>query len=424
MHADLSLAYFAIFLLLLFSALFSASETALTTASKARMLTLANEGSRRAALVNRLWTQRDLLIAAILVGNNIANIASATIATWLMVETFGEVGVAYATAAMTVLIVLFVEILPKTVAIRSPDESALILAPFVGALMFVLGPITALCRDFVNAILSLFKRRKKGEEEGEEEAKQEIRGVIDMHAGMITDNPDTAYMLHAIVDLAGMSVTDVMTHRRDMMSVPRDQPPDILIRQILEAKHARVPLTGKSSEDIVGVVDARMLLAELVRQGGAVQNIDIAAISSPPWFIPDATGLLDQLKAFRKRAVSIAFVVDEYGVLGGMLTLADILEEIVGHYDRGQFNALSVPKPQGDGSLVLDGRFPIRELNRELGWDMEDEYATTIAGYIINAAEKIPEPGETVTTDGFVFQVLSRKQKRIAKVRVRQRKPA
>jgi Mg2+/Co2+ transporter CorB len=387
------------------------------------MLTLANEGNKRAKLVNRLWDRKDLLISAILTGNNIANIASSSLAAGLMLEMFGEIGLAYATAGMTILIVLFVEILPKTIALRAPDETALTLSPFMRVVMFVLEPVTLLCRAIVNTILNLFKRRKRGGEE-EEAAEQEIRGMIDMHATFIDESHDTAYMLHAIVDLAGMTVADVMTHRRDMVSVSLNQPPEIMVQQALEARHARVPVWGKSSEDIVGVIDTRRLLAELVRRGGSTNNIDTSSFMSPPWFIPDTSPLLDQLKAFRGRGTNNAYVIDEYGVLLGMITLADILEEIVGHYDRGQFNALSVPKPQADGSFILDGRFPIRELNREMGWELNDEAATTVAGYVINLAERIPEAGETVTnSDGFSFQVLSRKQKRIAKVRIRY-KPA
>ena len=420
MHDPLMLTL-GIGLLLLISALLSAAETAFTSCSKPRMLTLENEGSKRAALVNRIMKQPDLLIGAILVGYNVINIVSSALTTAAMIEAFGEAGLAYATAIMSVMIVLFVEILPKTIAIRQPDATALFLAPLTQLLVWILVPITVLCRSIILFILKPFKINKDNEEI-EENAEQEIRGVIDMHAEVLGASQATASMLHAVVDLKEMTVADVMTHRRDMTSVSINQPAEVLIKALLDAKHSQVPLWGKTPEDIVGVVDARRLIAELAGRDGNTQGIDIANIVAQPWFIPNTTGLLEQLSIFRQRGVRVAFVVDEYGVLQGMLTLADILEEIVGHYDKGQFNALAVPKPQTDGSIIMDGRFPIRELNREMGWDLSDENATTIAGFIIHVAERIPEPGETIYFDPFAFQVLARKQKQISKVRIRVRK--
>jgi Mg2+/Co2+ transporter CorB len=382
--------------LLLLSAVFSASETALTLTSKARMLTLEREGRRRAALINRMWKDRDLLISAILVGNTIANIASSTLMTGVMIEFFGDVGIAYATAGMTVFIVVFVEILPKTVALRWPDETALVLAPFVRLLMFILIPITYICRGIVHLVLKPFPKKQGVNDEA---AEQELRGMIDMHARLLDKERQAAGMLHAIVDLSDMAVTDVMHHRL-------------------------VPLFGKTPEDIVGVMDVRKLLAELTRQGGDIKKVELSNLISSPWFIPDSTGLLEQLKAFRRRKLNLAFVVDEYGVLLGMLTLADILEEIVGHYDRGQYNAITVPKPEQDGSIILDGRFPVREFNRETGWELPDEHASTMAGLVIHVAEHIPEPGERFTHGRYFFEVLARKKNRVAKIRVGKRREA
>lgn len=418
MHIDPPLLISGIGILLMLSALFSAAETALTGASKARMLTLAQNGNHRAELVNRLWQDRDLLVSAILVGNNIANIFSSALATALLIEAFGEHGVIYATAAMSVIIILCVEILPKTVALARPDDTALFLAPFVMVVMFILGPVTRVCRFIIKSLLKPFKNlhnRKR-----QEEAEEEIRGIIDMHAEMFDTGQQTA-MMHAIVDLGTMTVEDVMLHRADMISVPIGQPIDKLIQELLSARHSLVPLWGKTPEDIMGVLDARKLLAELARREGVVAGFEIGNIVSAPWFIPNTTGLLDQLKAFREKHMNLAFVVDEYGVLQGMITLADILEEIVGHYDRGQFNAIAVPKPQADGSYLLEGRFPIRELNRELGWDLPDENATTVAGFVLGVAERIPEPGERFYYKNFSIEVLQRNKNSLSRIRIRRR---
>jgi Mg2+/Co2+ transporter CorB len=406
--------------LLLLSTVLAAAETALTTMSKARMLTLEREGRRRAALVNRLWKDRDLLITALLVGNNILNIVSSALMTALMIELFGDAGVIYATIGMTIFIVLFIEILPKAVALRWPDDTALVLAPFISVLVLILVPITYICRAIILFILKPFPAPEK--DARELAAEQELRGMIDMHARLLDKEKEAAGMLHAIVDLSDMSVVDVMLHRRDMVSLPYATPSDKMVKELLDARHSLVPLWSKTPEDIVGVIDVRKLLAELTRHDGNIGLVDITGIITPPWFIPDTTGLLEQLKAFRRRRLGLAFVVDEYGMLQGIITLADILEEIVGHYDRGQYNALNVPRPEPDGSVILDGRFPIREFNREMGWELPDDHATTMAGLVIHVAEHIPEPGERFNAGPYFFEVLQRRKNRVAKVRVGKRR--
>ncbi|MBI3419985.1 MAG: DUF21 domain-containing protein [Proteobacteria bacterium] len=406
--------------LLLLSAAFAAAETALTLTSKARMLTLEREGHRRAALINRLWKNKDVLISALLVGNSIANIASSALMTGLMIERFGQVGVAYATAGMTVFIVLFIEIFPKSVALRKPDDTALVLVPFVSVTMLILVPITHVCQMIIRFFLRPLSTAKTALTH--KAAEQELRGMIDMHARLLDKEHQAAGMLHAIVDLSDMAVADVMLHRRDMVSLPYAQPSEKMVRDLLDCRHSLVPLWSKTPEDIVGVIDVRKLLAEMTTHGGDSTKVDIANIVTPPWFIPDGTGLLEQLKAFRRQRLNLAFVVDEYGVLQGMLTLADILEEIVGHYDRGQYNAINVPKPQPDGSIILDGRFPVREFNRETGWELPDEHATTVAGLVIHIAEHIPEPGERFILGRYWFEVLGRKRNRVARLRIARRR--
>ncbi len=405
-------------LLMLLSGLFSASETALTLTSKARMLTLEREGRRRAALINRMWKDRDLVISAILVGNNITNIAASAIMTGLLIQLFGDIGVAYATAGMTAFIVIFVEIFPKTIALRRPDDAAMFLAPFVRVMMFVLVPVTHVCRFIVHLALAPVPVVR----EDQKTAEEELRGMIDMHARLLDKERQAAGMLHAIVDLSDMTVSDVMLHRRDMKSLSFSQPSEKMVHDLLSSRHSLVPLWGSSPEDIVGVIDVRQLLAEMTRKEGDFSRIELSSVVTTPWFIPDSTGLLEQLKAFRKRRLNLAFVVDEYGVLQGMITLADILEEIVGHYDRGQYDALSVPKPQPDGAIIIDGRFPVREFNRETGWDLPDGHASTMAGLVIHVAGHIPEPGEQISFGRFFFEVLARRRNRVARLRIGRRR--
>jgi Mg2+/Co2+ transporter CorB len=205
------------------------------------MLTLEREGHRRAALINRMWKDRDLLISAILVGNTISNICSSALMTALMIDLFGEVGVAYATAGMTIFIVLFVEILPKTIALRRPDDTALIVSPFIQVTMFILVPVTYICRTVVKFVLSPLPLTR-GADANEEAAEQELRGIIDMHARLLDNEKQAAGMLHAIVDLSDMKVTDVMLHRRDIASLPFSQPSQKMVRDLLDSRHSLVPL--------------------------------------------------------------------------------------------------------------------------------------------------------------------------------------
>jgi Mg2+/Co2+ transporter CorB len=403
--------------LLIISAFFSGSETALTAASRARMHALEEDGSKRARLVNRLLEMRERFIGAILLGNNLANIAASALATTLFLRLFGEAGVVYATLVMTAVVVLFAEVLPKTYAIVNADRMALFVAPPVRFLVAVLAPVTAAMQWVVRHTLRLFGASISDDAEVLS-AHEELRGAIDLYhkaGGMVKLTRD---MLGGVLDLRELTVSDIMVHRTKMDAIDVELPTEAIIDAALKSPHTRLPLWRGEREEIVGVLHAKTLLRALRDARGDTSKIDILALAAPPWFVPDTTTLKDQLNAFLKKKAHFAIVVDEYGEVMGLVTLEDIIEEIVGEISDETDIAAALAKPQPDGSLIVDGAVPIRDVNRLMDWDLPDEEATTIAGLVIHEAQTIPNPGQAFTFHNYRFEVLRRQRNRITSLRV------
>jgi len=407
----------AIFGLLLVSALFSGSETALTAASRAKMHALEEGGSKRARMVNRLLQMRERFMGAILLGNNLANIAASALATSLFLNLFGEEGVIYATLVMTAIVVLFAEVLPKTYAIVNADRMALFVAPAVRFLVAVLAPVTAAMQWVVRHTLRLFGASISDDAEVLS-AHEELRGAIDLYhkaGGMVKLTRD---MLGGVLDLRELTVSDIMVHRTKMDAIDVELPPGEIVDAALKSSHTRLPLWRGEREEIVGILHARTLLRALRDARGDLSKLDVMSLVTPPWFVPDTTTLKDQLNAFLKRKAHFAVVVDEYGEVMGLVTLEDIIEEIVGEISDETDLAAALAKPQPDGSLVVDGAVPIRDVNRLMDWDLPDEEATTIAGLVIHEAQTIPNPGQAFTFHGYRFEVLRRQRNRLTSLRV------
>jgi len=407
----------AVIVSLFASFFFSGSETALTASSRARMHALAQHGDKRAKIVNRLLQTRERLIGAVLLGNNVANIVASSLATGILLLWFGEVGILYASAIMTVIVVVFAEVMPKTVAINHPDRVSLMIARPVNWIVRVLAPITIAIEKIVGWSLRLFGVKLRTTENilsGHEE----LRGTVDLLHREGEVKKDDRDMFGGLLDLRELEVSDVMVHRTKMATINADDPPEKIVSEVLASAYTRLPLWRGTPENIVGVIHAKDLLRELDAVGGDESKIDIAAIALEPWFVPDTTTLSDQLKAFRKRKTHFALVVDEYGEVMGIVTLEDIIEEIVGDISDEHDVSMSGVRPQADGSVTVDGGVPIRDLNRAMDWHLPDEEATTIAGLVIHEARLIPEPGQTFTFHGFRFQVLRKTRNRITALKV------
>jgi len=407
----------AILGLLLASAFFSGSETALTAASPAKMHALEQDGSRRARVVNYLLTVRERFIGAILLGNTLANVAASALATSLFLSLFGEQGVAYATVVMTVIVVLFAEVLPKTYAIVNADRMALVVAPAVRFVVALFAPVTNAIQFLVRHTLRLLGASISDEAEVLS-AHEELRGTIELihkEGGVVKLDRD---MLGGVLDLRELTVSDIMVHRTKIDAIDAELPTEKIIDLALKSAHTRLPLWRGEREEIVGILHAKTLLRSLRDAKGDVSKLDIMKLATPPWFVPDTTTLKDQLNAFLKRKSHFAIVVDEYGEVMGLVTLEDIIEEIVGDITDEMDIASIAARPQADGSIIVEGSVPLRDLNRLMDWELPDEEATTVAGLVLHEAQTIPDAGQAFTFHGFRFEVLRRQRNRLTSIRV------
>jgi Mg2+/Co2+ transporter CorB len=407
----------AILGLLLASAFFSGSETALTAASPAKMHALEQDGSRRARVVNYLLTVRERFIGAILLGNTLANVAASALATSLFLSLFGERGVAYATVVMTVIVVLFAEVLPKTYAIVNADRMALVVAPAVRFVVALFAPVTNAIQFLVRHTLRLFGASISDEAEVLS-AHEELRGTIELihkEGGVVKLDRD---MLGGVLDLRELTVSDIMVHRTKIDAIDAELATGKIIDLALKSSHTRLPLWRGEREEIVGILHAKTLLRALRDARGDVSKLDIMKLATPPWFVPDTTTLKDQLNAFLKRKSHFAIVVDEYGEVMGLVTLEDIIEEIVGDITDEMDIASIGARPQADGSIIVEGSVPLRDLNRLMDWELPDEEATTVAGLVLHEAQTIPDAGQAFTFHGFRFEVLRRQRNRLTSIRV------
>lgn len=415
LDTDLIISLVSIFILLLLSGFFSGSETALTAVSKAKMHSLEKEGNERAGIVNKLREEKDKLIGALLLGNNLVNILASALATSALIDLFGEAGVFYATAVMTVLVLIFAEVLPKSYAITHSEKMAIAIAPVINFVVKVLAPITQTVIAIVRNVLKIFGIDISSVEE---DNKEELIGVIDLHQGDEQEIKEERAMLRSILDLVTVDVDEIITHRSKVEMIDIDKSNKEIVKQILNSRFTRIPLYKETNENIVGVIHAKVLLRALHEAEGDVEKLNISEIANEPWFIPDSTNLFDQLQEFRERREHFALVVDEYGSFEGIVTLEDILEEIVGEIDDEYDISMEGVSPQGNGSFIVDGTVTLRDLNREFEWGLSDEYYSTVAGLVIYEAKLVPEPGQSFVFFDIRFDVLKRKENQITQLRL------
>ncbi|MEO1200122.1 MAG: HlyC/CorC family transporter [Pseudomonadota bacterium] len=417
MDTPLILTGLSILALLVLSGFFSGSETALTAASRAKMHQLAKNGDTSAGIVIRLIESKERLIGAILLSNNLANILASALATSFFLSVFGDAGVAYATLVMTALVVVFAEVMPKTYAISNPDRASRLVARPIRLVTALFGPIVLGIEAIVKATFRLIGV-KIGSDQDILSAREEIRGAIDLHAKEGTVVKDDRDMIGGILDLRDLDLSDVMVHRTKMQALNAEEPAEKIVADVLSSPYTRLPLFRETSENIVGVLHAKDLLRALAAAGGDTAKVSISDLASTPWFVPDTTTVQDQLNAFLRRKMHFALVVDEYGEVMGLVTLEDILEEIVGDISDEFDIAAHGIRTQADGSVSVEGSVPIRDLNRALDWGLPDDEATTIAGLVIHEAQQIPEPGQAFTFHGFRFQVTRKQRNRILGLKI------
>jgi Mg2+/Co2+ transporter CorB len=408
----------ALLIMLSLSGLISAAETSMTAASRGRMHQLERDGDKAAARVNRLISNQETMIGAILLSNNVINIGASALTTMVLSAAFpGAIGALMSTAIMTVLVVVFSEILPKTLAIARPDEVARALSIPTVWTVKIFGPLANGAQWIVRQTLRPFGI-KLDMAVDVLAAHEEIRGAVEYHHSEGLVESGERRMLGAVLDLSEMDVSQVMVHRKSISMIDADLPPKELVGAMLESAHTRVPLYRDDPENIVGVLHAKDLLQALAASGGQIDGLEIGKIVREPWFIPETTNLKDQLNAFLKRQSHFALVVDEYGALQGLITLEDILEEIVGEIEDEHDLAIEGVRVQPDGSVNVDGSVALRDLNRAMDWDLPDDQAVTVAGLVIHEAQMIPKVGQTFIFHGHRFQIVRRERNQITGLRI------
>ena len=339
----------AVVICLLISAFFSASETALTASSRAAMARLEKQGNRDAGIVGRLLATRERLLGAILFANNLTNITASTLATGLLLALFGHAGVIYATLVMTVLVFVVAEVLPKTAAFNMPDRVALAVAQPVDSIVRWFSPILRAVEWLVRLILRGFGM-PVGKIQSILTPREELRGAVDlMHSAGVVEKLDRD-MMGGLLDLRELTVSDVMIHRTNMITINADDKPEDVVNIVIASPVTRLPLWRGNTENIVGVLHVKDLLRALHAVDGDASKVDIAALMAPPWFVPETRPVSEQLKAFRRRKTPFALVVDEYGEVEGLVTLEDILEEIVG--DITDEHDVAMPGPGRAGKPI------------------------------------------------------------------------
>jgi Mg2+/Co2+ transporter CorB len=422
MSYDVIWAVTSIVALIIISAFFSGSETGLTTASRARLTEMEKRGSKRAAMVLKLTDMPERLIGALLLGNSLANITASAVATAALVKVFTEAGAVIASVVMTVLILIFAEVMPKTYAIAYPDKVATAVAPIMRLIVAILGPIIMTVEYIVKKTLMLFGVDTSNVK-GILSAHDELRGAIDLHHKEGTFIKKDRDMLGGILDLKDLEVADIMVHRTKMTTIDGSEPISAIIQQVFKSGNTRLPVWQDNPDNIIGILHAKNLFAAIQENDGDSNKVKLEDILSPPWFVPDTRPLTDQLNAFLRRKTHFAIVVDEYGEVQGLITLEDIIEEIVGDI-KDEFDAVTTGvRKQLNGSYNIEGTVPLRDLNRSFDWNLPDEEVTTVAGLVIHEARMIPEAGQVFTFHGFRFEVLKKRKQQLSLINVTKLEP-
>ena len=407
--------YIILLILLLCSFFFSGTETAVTAVSVPLLHEQEKQGNRRAALLNRMKSDGDKLLGTLLFGNNIVNIATTALSTSLMIAYFGEEwGVILSTFVVSVVILIFSEILPKTYALSIPYTFSMAVTPILHAFYVLFRPFVAGLNAVSRLALKILPRAKQSWD-AEEKLKAEIRGTLDMDTGTALEQEQK--MLKSVLDLDDVTVGDIMQHRSHIISLNVNTSLNDIFDFISRSPFSRIPLWRGRRDNIVGILHVKAVLKMLTQNRG--RKINVLDYCAKPWFVLNTTTLMDQLHAFKKRHEHFALVVDEYGGLQGLVTMEDVLEEIVGDIsdenDWSGQESLKITKTDA-GAWRVDGSVTIRDLNRHFGWELPDDKASTIAGLVLYLAERIPQAGASVMLDGYTLTVAERQDHRLTSI--------
>ena len=409
---ELSIFLLIIIFLIICSAFFSSSETALTAVSEARINELVNKGNKKAKLIEKILKNRDKMIGTILIGNNFVNIIASVYATSFALQFFTSVPLIIITVILTIILVIFAEMIPKTYALKNADEIALTVSPLINLIIIFFTPLTFLTEKLSKLITG-------PDYESEEAKTEELKGMIRLHAGKETRSIERGKIMSSMIDIEDVNIEEVMTHRGVVTMIDIKSSATNVYKIVGESPYTRIPVFSGTQDNIIGILHAKELFRFLQRNKFQdTKSIDLKNILIDPYFAPETTPILDQLEIFRGRKEHFAIVVNEYGDFRGIVTLEDILEEIVGEIDDETDINVEGVKSQPDGSLIIDGSVTIRDLNRSLAWDLPDENYNTIAGLVVFETKTIPNPGQEFRLFGIKIRILQKDKNFLSKLRL------
>ena len=405
-------------ILLVCAALVSCFETSITAASRAKIHRKAKDGDKRAKKIEKLLLEREKVVSVMLIANNIINILASVLTTQALLKLFGEVGLVYATIFLTVIIIIFGEILPKTLAIKHPEKIITKLSILIIILLKIFSPFVVITQKISSMVINLFSS-KAGEDEGQSEF-EEIRDTIDLKAqegSIVKYDKD---LIDGVLDLSDTEISEIMVHRKDISSLDIEQSITSLIKEATDIGYSRIPLWKGNNENIIGILNVKKLLKELHFYNGKLEDFNLKKVTSKPWYVPSSNSLKAQIFAFRRKKKTLSLVVDEYGSFLGLVTLEDILEEIIGEVkEQDDVNEVSIIKTRS-GSHKITGKTLIRDINKKLDWQIEEgDDAYSLSAFLVSKIERVPENGESFKIDGYHYEILSKKHHEILIVKVK-----
>lgn len=405
-----------IIFLLCLAAVISATETAITAAAPGIIQKMKSEGNKNADKLLKILKIKEKVISTLLIGNSLSNTLCTIMATSLFIEFLGDdLGTLVSSIVMSFLIIVFSEVVPKAIAVSKAEKIAMATTPMLIIFMKILEPINMMLAYIVKIFCKILRIDLKQNVS----AADEVRGVIEHHlheGNVVKDDRD---MLGGILDLRDLTVGDIMVHRSNIVAMNIDTPPEQAVKAVLAASHTRIPFWEENHDNIIGILHTKDLVNAIYNnKNHTIHDIDVRQLLSAPVFIPDNALAIGQLHTFKEGQSHLACVVNEYGDLQGIITLEDILEEIVGQiYDEHDASNDKIIK-KSDTEFIIDGSMPIRDLNREFGWMLSEEDATTIAGFVINKLERIPEQGESFIEKNLKIIIRKKLDNRIKTLRV------
>lgn len=397
------------------SALLAATETAITASSPGKIHKLKVDGNKRAKLVLEILKKKEKVIGTLLIGNSLMNTVCTTIATSIFINYLGDHGTIVASAVMAFIIIVFGEVVPKAIAVAKAEQLALFMASTIVIFLKLLKPINILLDYTIKIFCFIFRINLKTHISGAEE----VRGVIEHYHQEGNVYKSDRDMLGGILDIRNMTVSEIMTHRSNIKDINIDLSNEIMIKDLLSSPNTRVPVWQDNRDNIIGIIHLKDLLRALHENNNDVRKINLRELLTTPWFIPENALVVHQLNAFRERNNHFACVVDEYGDLQGIITLEDILEEIVGPITDEHDHSNNEIIKLSDSEFIINGATTIRDINRELDWNLSDDDANTIAGLIIHKIARIPNQGEKIEIFNFRIIILQKIANRIESVKIK-----